>query len=642
MRLIAWNCRGLGNGPAVRGLLDVQKREAPDVLFLSETKHDGRWMEWLRWRLNMTNMVVKDSVGASGGLALFWKKDVNLTVKSLSKYHIDSVIKEEDGMEWRFTGVYGESRSEDKDNTWDTLRSLKDKFNLPWLCCGDFNEILFNYEKEGGPPRAERSMEKFRQTLEDCDFQDLGFVGDAFTWRNHHHIVASYTKERLDRAVANNTWRGRFPLVRVTNGDQRHSDHRPIIVDVGERELRRWEKPLEVMKKFEAKWLEEEECTMKVEESWVAAMEGGNTTLVEVQRKVLEELWDWDRNVLGELEKRISKAKRELEKCRRRSISQDQVNREHILRYKLERLQDQQHVYWKQRAHTAWLTKGDRNTKYFHAYASERRRKNYVRRLKEDGGGVVEGRRLKNYIANQYQNLFLSCAGGHDDEVIDCVQSRVTQEMNEDLSAPFTDDEVWSALQSIGDLKAPGADGMPSVFYKRFWPFLGDQVKREVLAVLNGGEMPQGWNDTIIVLIPKTKAPEKLKDLRPISLCNVLYKIVSKVIANRLKKVLPDIISLSQSAFVPGRMITDNVLLAYELTHYLNKKRQGSNGVVAIKLDMSKAYDRVEWSFLQKMLKKMGFQERWINLIMKCVSTVSYRIKVNGEYTEQFFPQRGL
>ena len=89
-------------------------------------------------------------------------------------------------------------------------------------------------------------------------------------------------------------------------------------------------------------------------------------------------------------------------------------------------------------------------------------------------------------------------------------------------------------------------------------------------------------------------------------------------------------------------MITDNVLLAYELTHYLNKKRQGSNGVAAIKLDMSKAYDRVEWSFLQKMLKKMGFQERWINLIMKCVSTVSYRIKVNGEYTEQIFPQRGL
>ena len=156
-----------------------------------------------------------------------------------------------------------------------------------------------------------------------------------------------------------------------------------------------------------------------------------------------------------------------------------------------------------------------------------------------------------------------------------------------------------------------------------------------------GGDMPQGWNDTIIVLIPKVKSPEILKDLRPISLCNVLYKIISKVLANRLKLILPEIISSSQSAFVPGRMITDNVLLAYELTHFL-KSRRASGGLAAIKLDMSKAYDRVEWNFLRKVMIKMGFHNRWVDLIMKCVTTVSYRIKVNGEYTEQIYPQRGL
>ena len=194
----------------------------------------------------------------------------------------------------------------------------------------------------------------------------------------------------------------------------------------------------------------------------------------------------------------------------------------------------------------------------------------------------------------------------------------------------------------MGELKAPGADGMPVLFYKKFWSMVGEKVKEEVLAVLNGEDMPEGWNETVIVLIPKISSPEKLKDLRPISLCNVVYKIISKVLANRLKQVLPEIISPSQSAFVPGRLITDNVLLAYELTHYLNHRKWGKNGVAAIKLDMSKAYDRVEWMFLEKMMTKLGFSEQWVERVMKCVTTVRYRIKVNEEYSDSIVPHRGL
>jgi hypothetical protein len=154
--------------------------------------------------------------------------------------------------------------------------------------------------------------------------------------------------------------------------------------------------------------------------------------------------------------------------------------------------------------------------------------------------------------------------------------------------------------------------------------------------------MPAVWDKTIIVLIPKSRSPERMKDLRPISLCNVIYKIVAKVIASRLKRVLPECISQSQSAFVPGRLITDNILIAYETTHYIHTRKGGMDGIAAGKLDMSKAYDRVDWSFLEKMMLTMGFGSEWVKLVVSCVRTVSYRVKVNNGLTSVIQPQRGL
>lgn len=214
--------------------------------------------------------------------------------------------------------------------------------------------------------------------------------------------------------------------------------------------------------------------------------------------------------------------------------------------------------------------------------------------------------------------------------------------MNELLLAPFTREELKLALDAIGDLKAPGPDGMPALFYKKFWLTVGDKVVEEVLRVLDGEEMPAEWNATTIVLIPKVQKPESVKELRPTSLCNVIYKLVPKVLANRLKVVLPDVISDAQSAFVPGRLISDNILIAYELTHYMRGNRRGNTSYAAVKLDMSKAYDRVEWGFLQQMMQKLGFDHRWVQLIMTYVTTVTYKVWVNGELSEIFMLERGL
>ena len=146
----------------------------------------------------------------------------------------------------------------------------------------------------------------------------------------------------------------------------------------------------------------------------------------------------------------------------------------------------------------------------------------------------------------------------------------------------------------------------------------------------------------LITLIPKIANPEHMSEFRPISLCNVLYKIYSKVLANRLKKFLPSLISEHQSAFAKERLISDNIMVAFETLHHMKNHNSGKHGFMAIKLDMSKAYDRVEWVYLERLMEKMGFCARWIALMMSCVKTVSYSIMVNGEPTGMIYPKRGI
>lgn len=152
--------------------------------------------------------------------------------------------------------------------------------------------------------------------------------------------------------------------------------------------------------------------------------------------------------------------------------------------------------------------------------------------------------------------------------------------------------------------------------------------------------MPPGVNDTAIVLIPKGPDPGELKDFRLISLCNVIYKVISKCLVNRLRPFLDSIISMEQSAFVPGRLITVNALIAFECIHAI--QRPSGKNYCAYKLDLSKAYDRVDWGFLKRLLEKLGFQSQWVQWIMTCVSSVRYSVRFNGVPSRSFSPSRGL
>lgn len=226
--------------------------------------------------------------------------------------------------------------------------------------------------------------------------------------------------------------------------------------------------------------------------------------------------------------------------------------------------------------------------------------------------------------------------------VLDCITRTVSEQQNRGLLETVTDKEVKDVVFHMHPDKATGPDGMTPAFFQKNWSVVGDVVVQMVRKFFVTWVLMENINATNIVLIPKKRNPKTLTELRPIALCNVVMKIITKVIANRLKSVLDTVISDTQSAFLPGRNITDNIMISIEVMHNLKRKKLGKEGYMALKLDMSKAYDRIEWKLLREKLLKLGFDSWWTHLILQCVTTFDYTI-VDGEFEMgPIKPSRGL
>ncbi|KAM6577555.1 hypothetical protein CsatB_029392 [Cannabis sativa] len=418
----------------------------------------------------------------------------------------------------------------------------------------DFNNIASNDEKKGVRPYPSALISGFQSARDDCHLIDLELRGYPFTWE--HGKGADHCIEiRLDKANVTHDWLDIFNHSTLTNIGYTCSDHAPIFLQP---ETISQAAPFHCFR-YKNVWSCEPICSQLVEDCWA------NSQGIPISNNYFE-------------------------------------------------LLAQQEIYWKQRSKQFWLHYGDKNTKYFHASASARKRNNQIRQPQNSDGVWTDWEDgLDQVIVNYFINLYTTSCSTNA-LVISEINCTVSGSQNEELLKPVSCEEVKLALFQIHPDKAPGPDG----------------------------SFPKELNETNLVLIPKKKNVATMGDLRPIALCNVIYKLISKVLANRMRSIIDLIISDTQSAFIPGRLISDNIMVAFEVMHYLKRKTKGKKGYMALKLDMSKDYDRVEWSYIHAVMLQMGFDEQWVKLIMFCVSSVSYSVMRDGHGMGPILPSRGI
>ncbi|GAU32101.1 hypothetical protein TSUD_358070 [Trifolium subterraneum] len=552
--------------------------------------------ESIRVLLKYEACLTIDVEGRSGGLCVMWKDSVKCQVMNYSRNFINIVVEDEEVGKWRLTCYYGYPERSRRKLAWDMLRDLRNMSQLPWCIIGDFNDLLSQEDRRGVHPHPNWLCSGFRNAVADCNLTDIYLEGHPYTW-NKSRGTTRAIEERLDRALANSLWLSLFPNAKL-----------------------------------------EDDVDDVVATGWRANRESG---VVDKLACCAENLYKWGRRKKIRFKDEVAGYEAEMARLRGES-DMSSMSRYHELRNQHAKVLVQEESFWKQRAKMHWLRGGDLNTKFFHASATARTKFKKIEKLVSDENvSITNQQGLCEVAHNYFEQLFKSKVGAYE-PVLSLISPRVTLEDNERLVAPITREELRNALFQMHPDKSPGPDGFNPAFFQHFWGMCGEDIFQEVTGWLDRGFFPSSMNETNICLIPKCDRPNTMRDYRPISLCNVLYKMVSKVLANRLKFCLDSCVSEEQSAFIEGGSITDNALIAIEIIHYLKRKTRGYKGELALKIDISKAYDRVEWGFLKGMLTKMGFSEKWIRWMMLCVSSVNYSVLMNFERVGPIHPGRGL
>ncbi|GJT88088.1 RNA-directed DNA polymerase, eukaryota [Tanacetum coccineum] len=291
-----------------------------------------------------------------------------------------------------------------------------------------------------------------------------------------------------------------------------------------------------------------------------------------------------------------------------------------------------------QKAKVKWAVEGDENSGFFHGVINKKRNIRSIRGVMVDGKWIDNPKNVKKEFLDHFSNRF-SKPGKPMATLQMEFPNQIQLEQRNDLESDVTNDEIKKAVWECGTDKAPGPDGFTFGFFRKFWHLVENEVQDAVRYFFYNNDLPNGCNSSFIALIPKIPDANLVKDFRPISLIGSIYKIIAKILTNRLVGVMGGIVNEVQSAFIADRQILDGPFILNEMLSWCKKRKKQS---LIFKVDFEKAYDSVRWDFLDDVLRKFGFGDKWCKWIQCCLHSSRGSIIINGSPTDEFKFGKGL
>ncbi|GJV95486.1 RNA-directed DNA polymerase, eukaryota [Tanacetum coccineum] len=622
----------LGSKAKKDWIKELNNKHKVNFLSIQETKSDHISDMDIKslWGNSKFDCTISESVGNSGGILCVWDpsvfcKENHIISDNFIALYGSWVSKK---VKLLMISIYAPQSSASKRILWNYISNLIGCWDGHYMVMGDFNEVRCVEDRFGSEFNAQ-SANEFNCFISNSGLIEIQLEGYSFTWS----LQSAKKMSKLDRFLVSDGLLSVFPHLSGICLDRHLSDHRPILLrevifDYGPSPFRVYHS-----------WLNFQDFDKMVLETWNNIDIDDRNKMVRFKKKlqILKKkirLWvnDYRKKQSGHLEELRSNL-RDIDK----ELDQGGTN-EVILQRRLEILKNLHDINsanardYMQKAKIQWAIEGDENSKFFHGIINRKRANLAIKGVMVDGDWVDDPCRVKEEFRLHFANRFRAPVDTRY-KLNYTFPNKLQPDQMATLESPVSRDEVRNAVWGCGENKSPGPDGFSFEFFRKFWDTVGSDFCEAVEWFFEHSSFSRGCNSSFIALIPKNQDPKFVNDYRPISLIGSLYKVVTKILANRLSSVIPGLISDVQTAFLPNRQILDGPFIINELLSWCKHKKQQA---MVFKVDFAKAYDSIRWDFLEDVLTAFGFGPKWCSWIRGCLHSGMASVLLNGSPSSEF------